>query len=85
MSGIGQIVLVTLCLAGFLVVVLLTFYGSLVDKTYDWRMKPWLRPLLMPGRLKDKAVYAKYHKVLSLCGLAMAIVVFVMVLLRILK
>ena len=85
MSITGQLILVHACMAFLVWFCVASIRGRMADMTYDARMLSWWRWFLMPGRLKDRAVWVRLHWLLAWVGLVFGLFVYVLVMIKILS
>jgi len=84
MSTTGQLIFVNAWIIFWVWWCLANIYGRMADRTYDARMSISLRLFLMPGRLRDRAVWVRQQKVLAWVSLFVGVAGYVFVMIRIL-
>jgi hypothetical protein len=64
---------------------LANIHGRMADRTYAARMSTPLRFFLMPGRLRDRAVWVRQQKLLAWVCLVLGVAGYVFVMIKILS
>ncbi len=84
MSTKGQLIFVNIWIVFWVWWCLANIYGQMADRTYSARMSTPLRFCLMPGRLRERAVWVRQQKALAWFGLVLGVVGYVSVMVKIL-
>ncbi len=75
MSAVLKVVLIHIWLAFWVWFCVTTIWGQMAQRTYDARMR--FRWFLMPGTLRDRAVWAREQRALAWVALVFAVAVYV--------
>jgi len=85
MNVIGKLVLLHAVTGVIVWYCLASIFGRMADRAYEDRMSSSLRVFLMPGRLADRTVYVRTHRVWAALALILILIVYASAMIKTLR